>query len=101
MLLGYTKKKTSSTESGRHKVEYIKTSSHTQAVKMWRSDGSSVTGVCWHKVGTYDMGVGSTRMLVGYTYYAKARGNTDNGGAVKISGKLNADGGRPISGRSI
>lgn len=95
VYLGATNNKTSSTESGRHEVTSIATSSNTQAVKMWRADGASVTGVLWHKVGTYDMGVGSSTMNTGTWYYARARGNTDNTGAVVITGQLDADGGRP------
>ena len=102
VLLGTTATKTSSTQSGRHYLETCKSSNgdtvnNTQCVRMWRSDGTSVTGKLWHKVGrTYSMGVGSTTMLKGKTYIVKARGNTENAGQVTISGEIDADGGDAI-----
>ena len=102
VTLGTTNSKSSSTQSGRHKRETCKDSSghtitNTQCVRMWRADGTSVTGELWHKAGkTYSMGVGSTTMIKGKTYTVKARGNTDNAGQVTVSGKIDADGGDPI-----
>ena len=102
VTLGTTNSKSSSTQSGRHKLETCKDSSgntvtNTQCVRMWRADGTSVTGELWHKAGkTYSMGVGSTTMIKGKTYTVKARGNTDNAGQVTVSGKIDADGGDPI-----
>lgn len=89
--------KVSSTQSGRHNLLTVVTSSNTQAVRMWRSDGTSVTGTLWHSAGgLYNMGIGSTTMITGATYIVRARGNTDNTGAVVVTGRVDADGGDPI-----
>lgn len=100
--LGSTNTKTNSVQSGRHNLSTCVDSSgnsvsNTQCVRMWRSDGTSVTGNLWHKAGgTYSMGVGSTTMVTGKTYKVKARGNTDNTSAVTLSGRIDADGGDDI-----
>lgn len=97
VYLQTTGTKISSTQSGRHNLQSVVTSSNSQAVRMWRSDGVSVTGVLWHSAGgTYNMGVGSSAMLTGYTYVVRARGNTDNTSSVVVTGRVDADGGAPI-----
>lgn len=86
-------------ESARNNLQTVVTSSNTQAFRLWRGPGKSVsvTGVRWHKApGTYFLGIGSTTLKAGYTYNLYARGNTDNTSAVTISGAFDADGGDPI-----
>lgn len=68
--------------------------SATQAVRLWRQDGQSVTRVLWHHSNnSYDMGKGSSTLIKDKQYKLKARGNTDNGCTVYISGWIDPDGG--------
>lgn len=100
VLLGETGTKNNANKSVKHEVDSVvdaggNTVSINQAVKMWRSDGTQITKVLWHHTAnTYSMGVGSSKLLTGYSYKVKARGNTDNPSAVYMSGSIDPDGGR-------
>ena len=85
-------------QSARHSFKTC-SKSYSQFFRMKRSDknNTSVTSTLEHKPGkVYNMGVGSTTLIVDYTYNLYGRGNTDNGGEVTITGAVDADGGAAI-----